>query len=80
VKIWAYPPARVQVLVMIGINLVLGIVTGGLPQIVGGLIAGAGSAYLMQRYEGRHARTGYLIIAAVVAGFIVLAILRSTVI
>lgn len=79
VKIWAYPQARVQVLIMIGINLVLGIVTGGLPQIVGGLVAGAGSAYLLQRYDGRQARTGYLIIVAGAAGFIVLAILRSVV-
>lgn len=77
VKIWSYPQARVQVLIMVGINLVLGIVTGGLPQIVGGLVAGAGSAYLLQRYEGRHIRTAYSIIGAVVAGFIVLAIARS---
>lgn len=77
VRIWAYPQARVQVLIMVGINLVLGIITGGLPQIVGGLVAGAGSAYLLQRYEGRHVRTAYLIIGAVVAGFIVLAIARS---
>lgn len=77
VRIWAHPQARVQVLVMVGINLVFGIITGGLPQIVGGLLAGAGGAYLMQRYEGQHARTGYTIIGAVVAGFIVLAIARS---
>jgi len=79
VKIWEYPQARVQVLIMVGINLIFGIVSGGLPQIVGGLIAGVGGAWLLQRYEGRRIRTAYVIIAAVAAAFIVLAIARSLV-
>jgi len=77
VRIWSNPQARVQVLIMVGINLIFGIVTGHLPQIVGGLIAGAGAAVAMDRYEGAHARTGHLLIGSVVAGFILLAIVRS---
>jgi membrane associated rhomboid family serine protease len=80
--VWSYPPARVQALIIIGINLLISIAFGGgtLPQLVGGLIAGAGATYLMQRYDdrsGSQARTPYLIIGAVVLGFILLAILRS---
>ena len=48
-----------------------------LPALIGGLIAGAGATYLMQRYEGRNARTGYLIIGAVAVGFVLFAIIRS---
>ncbi len=80
--VWAYPPARAQALIIIGINLLINIAFGGftLPQIIGGLIAGAGATYLFQRYDDRassKARTPYLIIAAVVVGLIVLAIVRS---
>jgi membrane associated rhomboid family serine protease len=80
--VWSYPPARVQALIIIGINLLISIAFGGfsLPQLVGGLIAGAGSTYLFQRYDdrtGSKARTPYLIIGGVVAGLILLAILRS---
>jgi len=79
---WSYPPARVQALVIIGFNLLFSLAFGGfsLPQIIGGLIAGAGATYLFQRYDDKapsKPRTPYLIIVAVVAGFIVLAIVRS---
>lgn len=78
---WSYPPARVQALVIIGFNLLFSLAFGGfsLPQIIGGLIAGAGATYLFQRYDDRQSqsRTPYLIIAAAVAGFILLAIIRS---
>lgn len=84
IQVWSYPPARVQVLIMIGINLILSLALGGggLPAIVGGLVMGAGATYLFQRYDDHarsNPRTPYLIVAAVVAGFIVLAIIRSLV-
>jgi membrane associated rhomboid family serine protease len=80
--VWPYPPARVQALIIIGINLLISIAFGGftLPQLVGGLIAGAGSVFLFQRYDdrtGSNPRTPYLIIGAVVVALILVAILRS---
>ena len=80
--VWSYPPARVQVLVMIGINLLISLAFGGffLPLIIGGLIGGAGATWLFQRVDHQSRstpRNTYLIIAAVVAAFILFAILRS---
>lgn len=77
--IWQYPQVRVQVLVIIGLNLLLSLALGArtLPALIGGLIAGAGAMFLLQRYEGRRVRTAYLIIAGVAGGFVLLAILRS---
>jgi membrane associated rhomboid family serine protease len=77
--VWQYPPARAQLLIIIAINLLISLAFGArsLPALIGGLIAGAGATYLMQRYEGRNARTGYAIIAAVAAGFVVFALIRS---
>lgn len=77
--VWQYPPARTQVLILIGVNLLISLAFGArsLPALIGGLIAGAGATYLLQRYEGRAARTGYLIIAAVAAGFVLFAVIRS---
>jgi hypothetical protein len=79
ISVWSYPPARTQALVIIGINLLISVALnpGGLPALIGGLIAGAGVLYLFQRYDGRRIRTAYLIIAAVAGAFIVLAILRG---
>jgi membrane associated rhomboid family serine protease len=82
ITVWSYPPARTQALVIIGINLLitLALNPGGLPALIGGLLAGAGVLYLFQRYESRPStRTPYLIIAAVSAAFIVLATLRSVI-
>lgn len=80
--VWPHPQARVQALILIGVNLLISIAFGGftLPQIVGGLIAGAGATYLFRRYDGSagsNARTPYLIIGAVVGGLILLAIVRT---
>jgi membrane associated rhomboid family serine protease len=82
VFIWSYPPARTQGLIVIGINLLIVLLLGPvfLPQIVGGLIAGAGATYLFQRYDGRsgaNPRTPYLIAGGVVVAFILVAILRT---
>src|SRR5690606_16173756 len=79
---WSYPPARMQALIIIGFNLLFSLAFGGfsLPQIIGGLIAGAGATYLFQRYDdrsGSNPRTPSLIVAAVVAAFILFAIIRS---
>ncbi|HWH97759.1 MAG TPA: rhomboid family intramembrane serine protease [Pseudolysinimonas sp.] len=80
--VWAHPPARTQALVVVGINLLISLAFGAslLPQLIGGLIAGAGATYLIQRYEDRPGsgpRTAYLIIGGVMAGFILLTILRT---
>jgi len=83
ILVWNYPAARVQVLVMIAINFVLSLALGGggLPQLVGGLIAGAAATYLLQRYDGPRrsgSRTPFVIIGAGVAGFVLIAILVAT--
>lgn len=84
ILVWDNPQARIQALVIIGINVLINLFLGGgfaLPYILGGLLAGAGATYLLRRYEGR-ARTPasrpYLIIAAVVAGYVLLTIARVT--
>ncbi|MCS0500107.1 rhomboid family intramembrane serine protease [Protaetiibacter mangrovi] len=69
VLMWSYPPARMQILVVLAINLVINLALGGgsLPLIIGGLLAGAGSTYLLQFYDDRarsKPSTPYLIIAA----------------
>lgn len=78
--VWDYPPARVQALVIMGINFLVVLFLGAynLPLIVGGLIGGAGSTWLFQRYDDRPGseRTPYLIIGAAVAAFIVAALVR----
>lgn len=83
VLLWSYPPARTQILVVIAINLMLNIFMGGagLPSIVGGLIAGAGSTYLLQFYADRarsRPATPYLIIGGAVVVAILAAILATS--
>jgi membrane associated rhomboid family serine protease len=80
--VWSYPPARAQALIIIGVNLLINIALGGftLPQIVAGLIVGAGATYLFRRYDDSRdskARTPYLIIGAVVVGLILIAVVRT---
>lgn len=82
--VWPHPQARVQALILIGVSVLINIAFGGftLPQIIGGLIAGIGATYLFRRYDGTagpRARTPYLIIAAGVAGLILIAIVRALV-
>jgi membrane associated rhomboid family serine protease len=79
---WAYPAARVQGLIVVGMNLlfVLAFSPISLPMVIGGLIAGTGTVYLFQRYDDRpkaQARLPYLISGGGALAFIVLAILRS---
>jgi membrane associated rhomboid family serine protease len=80
--VWSHPQARTQGLIIIGFNLMIVLFFSPvfLPQIIGGLLAGAGATYLFQRYDGRsrsNPRTPYLIIGAGVAGFILMALLRT---
>jgi membrane associated rhomboid family serine protease len=79
---WPYPPARVQGLILAGMNLLflLAFSPISLPMAVGGLIAGTGTVYLFQRYDDRpnaQARVPYLISGGGALAFIVLAVLRS---
>jgi hypothetical protein len=83
VFVWPSPQARVSALTIVGFNLVFAIVvTRGatLPVLIGGLIAGAGLAFLFQRYDDRGtagARMPYLIAGGITVAFIVLALLRT---
>ena len=83
ILVWGHPAARIQVLIMIAINFVLTLALGGggLPQLVGGLIAGAGATYLFQRFDGSSRSAGrrpFVIIGVGVAGFVLIAILVAT--
>lgn len=80
IDVWNHPPARMQVLIMLGINLVLALLIGRsiLPQIIGGGLAGAGAYWLITHDGGRNRsseRTPYLLIAAGCVGAVVLAVL-----
>ncbi|WP_375401080.1 rhomboid family intramembrane serine protease [uncultured Amnibacterium sp.] len=82
VLVWSDQRTRTQILILIGINLLLSIVTGGgasLPELIGGMIAGAGTIYLFRTAGDRpwKPRTPAVIVVASAAGFVVLAILRA---
>lgn len=80
VLVWSYPPARMQIIGVLVINLIINIYVGGgysLPYLVGGVVAGAGATYLLRFYEERpHAKptTPYLIIGGVAASLVAIAI------
>ncbi|MFC5502274.1 rhomboid family intramembrane serine protease [Lysinimonas soli] len=79
--VWPSPAARTQLLITIAVNFIIAIALSPslLPEIVGGLIAGAGAGYLMHRFEDtpRLERRAYLIIAGGLLALIALAVLRS---
>lgn len=80
VLMWAYPQARMQVIVMIVLNLAINLAFGGgsLPLIIGALLAGAGATYLLQFYAERarsKPSTPYLIIGGAVLGLATIAVL-----
>jgi hypothetical protein len=81
VVVWDDRQVRTQILVMIAINLLISVALGGsgLPALVGGMIGGAGSLWLIRNgpAKGWKDRTPALIIAAVCAALVVLAVLRS---
>jgi len=78
---WSYPPARMQIIGVLVINLVINIYVGGgfsLPYLVGGALAGAGTTYLLRHYEDRartKPSTPYLVIAGAVVALIAVAII-----
>jgi membrane associated rhomboid family serine protease len=80
VLVWSYPPARMQIIGVLVINLIINLYVGGgvsLPYLVGGAIAGAGTTYLLQFYEQRaraNQSTPYLIIGGVAAALVAIAI------
>lgn len=83
VLMWSYPPARTQILVVLAINLAINLALGGgsLPLIIGGLLAGAGSTYLLQFYAERprtKASTPYLIIGGAVVALAAVAVVVNT--
>jgi len=79
VLMWSYPPARMQVLVILALNLAINLAFGGgsLPLIIGGLLAGAGATYLLQFYAERarsKPSTPYLIIGGAVGALAAIAV------
>ena len=83
VVVWEDQRIRVQILVMIGINLLLTLALGGfgLPALVGGMIGGAGTLYLLRvgLDRGWKARTPALLVAAGCAVLVLLAVARAVV-
>ena len=81
VAVWDDRQVRTQILIMIGINLLISVALGGagLPALVGGMLGGAGSLWLIRNGPGKgwKVRTPALIIGAVCAGLVVLAVLRG---
>ena len=81
VVVWDDRQVRTQILIMIGINLLISVAlgAGGLPALVGGMLGGAGSLWLIRNGPGKgwKDRTPALIVGAVCAGLVVLAVLRS---
>jgi membrane associated rhomboid family serine protease len=77
VLVWPDQRIRVQVLVMIGFNLLLTLALGGygLPALVGGLLAGAGTTYVLR--GDRPGRRPWLILGASTAVLVLLALLRG---
>ena len=82
VLVWSDQRTRTQILILIAVNLLLSIVAGGgasLPELIGGMVAGAGTTYLFHTAGDRpwKPRTPTVIVTASAVGFAVLAILRS---
>lgn len=81
VEVWEQPQLRAQILVMIGINLLLSLAFGasGLTMLVGGMIGGAGSLWLLRTAPSRgwKPRTPILITVGVCVGLVLLTVLRG---
>ena len=81
ISIWGSPAARTQFLILFGVYLLITIVLSPtlLFEVIGGIIGGAGSAYLLHRYEDtpRLARRASLIIAGSLVALVAIAVLRS---
>lgn len=79
VEVWGDPRLRSQILIMTAVNLLLALALGGLPALVGGMIGGGGTVYLLSSGPSRgwRPRTPVLIVAGVCAAVIVLTVLRG---
>ena len=81
ISIWGSPAARTQFLILFGVYLLITIVLSPtlLFEVIGGIIGGAGSAYLLHRYEDtpRLTRRTYGIIAGSLVVLVAIAIVRS---
>lgn len=79
VEVWDQPQLRVQILVMTAINLLLALALGGLPALVGGMIGGAGTLWLLRTGPARgwQSRTPTLIVVGTCVLLVVLTILRT---
>jgi membrane associated rhomboid family serine protease len=81
VEVWDQPQLRAQILVMTGINLLISLAFGGsgLAMLVGGMVGGAGSLWLLRTGPSRgwKPRTPILITVAVCVGLVALTVLRS---
>jgi membrane associated rhomboid family serine protease len=78
---WESPAVRTRLLISIGFYVVFTLVLspGLLAEVVGGIVGGTGSAYLLRRFEGRRERTAFLIVAAGLAALIAIALVRGLV-
>ena len=79
VEVWGDQRARTQILIVTAINLLLALALGGLPAIVGGMIGGAGSVYLLNTGPSRgwKPRTPVLLILLACVVLVGLTIVRG---
>jgi hypothetical protein len=79
VLVWSDQRIRVQILVMIGLNLLFSLALGGggLPSLIGGLLAGAGVTWAFRSAEDAPGRRPWLIVGGATAVLVVLAVIRG---
>lgn len=79
VEVWSDPRMRTQILIITAVNLLFALVGNGLPALVGGMIGGAGTVYLLQSGPSRgwKPRTPVLIIVGVCVVLVALAVVRG---
>jgi membrane associated rhomboid family serine protease len=81
VVVWEDQRVRVQILIMIGINLLLTLALGayGLPALVGGMVGGAGTLYVLRLAldRGWKSRTPVLVLGAGCAVLVLIAVVRG---
>lgn len=81
ISIWGSPAARTQFLILFGVYLLITIVLSPslLFEVIGGIIGGAGSAYLLHRFEDtpRFERRASVIIVVSLLVLVAIAVIRS---